>query len=52
MHPNGKLMRKDSFTAVGAWKDIQYSKKYVSFLNMIKLKISETFIAINFDSNV
>ena len=29
----------------------QYNKKYVSFLNMIKLNISETFIEINFDWN-
>ena len=36
---------------MGVCKDIQYNKKYVSFLNMIKLEISETFIDINFDSN-
>ena len=37
---------------MGVYKDIHFNKKYVSFPNMIKLKISETFIEINFNSNI
>ena len=48
-HPNSKLVSKVSFKAMGVCKDIQYNKKYVSFLNIIKVRISETFIEINFD---
>ena len=48
-HPNRKLVSKVFFKAMGVCKDIQYNKKHVSFRNVIKLKISETFIEINFD---
>ena len=46
-----KLVNRVSFNAMDVCKDFQYNKKYVSFLNMIKLKISDTFIEINFNWN-
>ena len=49
---NSKLVSKISFKAMGVCKDIQYNKEYISFLNLIKLKISETVIEINFNSNI
>ena len=51
-HPNSKLVIKVSFKALGVCKDIQYDTNYVSFLIMIKLDTSETFIEINFNSNI
>ena len=48
-HPNSTLVSKVTFKAVDVCQDIQYNKKYVSFLNMIKVKISETIIELNFD---
>ena len=41
-----------SFKAMGVCKDIHYNKYYVSLLNMMKQKISETFIEINFNLNI
>ena len=51
MPSNSKQVNKVSFNAMGACKDIQYNKKHFYFFNMIKLKISETFIEMCFDTN-
>ena len=45
------LVSKVTLKAVGVCTDIQYNKKYISFQNMIELKISE-ILKINFESNV
>ena len=43
-----QLVSKVSFNAIGVCKDIQYNEKHVSFLDMVKLNISETVIEIKF----
>ena len=38
-YPNSKLVSKVSFKVMGVCKDMKNNKKYVSYLNMIKLKL-------------
>ena len=52
LSPTLFLPAQPSFKAKGVYKNIQYNNNYVSFLNVMKLKISEKFIEINFKSNI